>query len=153
MPFEHGPGFKAISPTMTYRLAATAPDLTECEEATCTTDFGFQWLHDRNCKFAFVCSNLTGNVCGSYGLDVERNGEVKSVCFPGQGVEMELNFYEKVSVKLWHLKDAAFDMECMLWCSVDGILPEEHVASDVDTRLIDSLVSLDQTSGLFAQRG
>ena len=59
------------------------PDLytsEECSNDICWSKVVFKWPYPKKCTGKFVCKNLRGNICGSYGLIFAHNSDSQSLC-------------------------------------------------------------------------
>ena len=59
------------------------PDLytsEECSNDICWSKVIFKWPYPKKCSGKFVCKNLRGNICGSYGLIFAHNSDSQSLC-------------------------------------------------------------------------
>jgi len=131
---------KAIKANTVYRLEAEA--VGNCENSTsCDESKVFVNRARSACRPSFLCSALSGNVCGDYGLKI-FDGE--DVCFHGRlhrGAVLASG--QSANVRLWRSGRAESGrVVCFLWCTKDGHLPRKE-GSTASRAVVDRLIASD----------
>lgn len=113
--------------------------------------YQFQWYgFGSDCKASLVCSPLSGNICGSYGVTATYSSttvnappsSTQAVCHEGRYYLGTLGFLELLTIGFWQHKDAeAFYGQCYLWCSQDGNPPRKPTNTGNAEEVIAAIVS------------
>lgn len=71
-----------ISPTFTYSINLS--NLT-CPEKSCLKTHKFENLRTKSCNTNIICNQLSGNICGSYGIQysTSNSNQIHSICYEG----------------------------------------------------------------------
>ena len=82
------------------------PDLytsEECSNDICWSKVVFKWPYPKKCSGKFVCKNLRGNICGSYGLIFAHNSDSQSLCQERQTISFSntQGFIKCLTLWLW----------------------------------------------------
>ena len=104
----------------------------------------FIWHGQEACQSRMVCSKLSGNPCGDYGVSVgDSSGkkkhnfnfdfpnytffllsvEKKTLCLKGDLHRGQVEPHTSLSVEIWHVPSPDMNMSCYLWCTESGQLP------------------------------
>lgn len=122
-----------ISPKVMYNITVHKEKSTdECHEDICWSKATFYWPYPKKCSGMLICQNLTGNICGNYGLVYSLNGNSQSICQRRIKIPITvLQEDDKIEVEYWHhhsssnhSSDNKADIQCFLWCSSTGVEPK-----------------------------
>ncbi|TRY78589.1 hypothetical protein TCAL_04995 [Tigriopus californicus] len=142
-PMENGDS-TPLSPTAIYHFKLNESDLPQCQDQLrCDAHYQFQWLWEEPCHVMFVCNQLTDNICGDYGLELEQAdaSENREICFPQRIYESQLGFYYNLKVSFWYLQKAKFNVECHFWCAHEGSTPAKPGPnSTIEQETVDALM-------------
>lgn len=142
-----------VSPYRLYRLTMTHLNATTAAKNAVSTagpnvavaEVVFKWKRptSNSCRFTFVCTQLTGNACGDFGVSLSSGGptglqepQTRDVCHPNVTHRGELFSSDQngkgMSVGLWYVvtstgKPAMFNATCYFWCTEDGALPAARI--------------------------
>ena len=113
-----------------------------CTEDRCQITSVLQYVASDSCDYTFVCSVLDGNICGSYGVEIDHSvEEEQDVCNQGEIFNGTLLSGQTLAVSLWYTQHmTAKDPNCYLWCRD----PKERNKTDtfIDEDTLRDLVSL-----------
>ena len=98
------------------------------------------WYGEDICKANFICTRLKENPCEDYGLTLNFPDNQELICHEGQRVEGELATRQKFDISLWYSDPNEVDIECYMWCSEDGNVPQKHTHSSDDNKELKKLV-------------
>lgn len=135
----------SVSPRTVYFTNQTSTDKFDfCANGNCFQRYRFDYHGENTCTSKFICTKLTENICGDYGLTLlyslrNQGDQVKDVCHENELFVQELNEGESAEVILWSVPESEYNMQCYFWCTSDGELP--GVQPQPDSRLLESLVS------------
>ena len=91
-----------------------------------------------------MCTSLSGNPCGEYGVLLQHLDQTKEVCFEGEIHRNTLEFYSQINISLWYLRGERFNFEidCQFWCNTDEnqTPPQKHELSDEEVATVGALV-------------
>lgn len=104
----------------------------------CTISASFDYFRKQKCQRKFLCTRLGAEPCGQFGLRID-DGE--NLCQTGVFRNGTLSFGEEIKIDLWYQSSAEFQVDCYLWCTDDGKLPQVPVQGDaLDEDVMLSLV-------------
>lgn len=129
-----------ISPKVMYNITIARDEstnsLNQCSEDICFSKVVFNWPYPRKCSGQVICEGLTGNICGSYGIDVGLHGKYQSICQQRGRIEIkDLEKDDQMEIEYWHhhsendsdhiseLSEVQKQIQCYLWCSANGNEP------------------------------
>ncbi len=126
-----------------------------CDASLCHQKYRFQWHGRRPCQSNFVCTSLSGNVCGDFGVKLlygrinasslggrEEADRVADVCRERTVYEAEVADGHSLEIRLWYRDDAEFRAECFVWCTAEGALPQAERRPEADPEAVRDIVSL-----------
>ena len=137
---------RPISPSTIYQfdLQPNTTSTTDCVDGKCARTWFFSWLRPESCTPSLMCSRMTGNPCGEYDLALgvkDSQGEKEHVCYESRVVRTrEISRGQMITISLWQLEDAAFDLQCFMWCTVTGDIPEATITKPAQLTTLDKLV-------------
>ena len=110
----------------------------------------FEYHRSKTCNGNLVCTQLSLNICGDYGLrlTVENGGNSSQsdICTTGLKQGIALSQDDRVQLDLWFTGNGGYDLQCFLWCSEDGSLPGPSGETGVGVDLEESLVGASESS-------
>ena len=124
---------------------------TDCNEGEmCKSSIKYTWFSPFPCQLNFVCSKLTGNICGDYGLNLIKDQDHVPICHPFLNYNQTLNSMESIQIEFWQTEDNdKFNLSCQFWCnSNQNIKRIDQLSSVQATRDYkqESMVFLDQSN-------
>ena len=128
-----------MSPYHVYNI--TFNSSSQCLKKKCESYLGFDWVRKTACSAKIVCSELSNNICGNYGLVVATMEKtinqtiLMNVCFTHSIYETNLMDRASVKVNLWRMPQTNFKITCYLWCTSDGEIPLPPQKDDTDYKL------------------
>ncbi len=89
--------------------------------------------------YRFVCTSLSDNVCGDFGISLKfgEAQEVVKVCYQSLLYPFELSGTLEVTTWTSTITEESFTAQCYLWCNPTGALPTERQTQD---QIINDLV-------------
>ena len=110
-----------VLPAMPYQAS-------QCSGEICWSKTIFEWPHVKACSGRFVCENISGNICGSYGLSFARKGQATSICQSRVNIAFDsLDKDERIEIEYWYHQSGASQeqesIQCYMWCSANGLEP------------------------------
>ena len=136
-----------LATTTIYRLrignenTTDGPDLMEHK---------FDYHRSRSCSGSLLCTVLSGNVCGDYGILISKNEDDSNqmdICRSGFKHNISLDQGDELQLDLWDNGRGSYDVNCFLWCTEDGELPsaaatgQTGVGVDLEESLVGQLKS------------
>ena len=121
-----------LSPAILYTLAEKSDSVNakdNCQGLICSSHQKLKWIGEDVCHFNFVCTRMQGNACEDFGLNAVYENQEQNLCFENQLVSLQLDTFDEVSVNMWFLKEADFDITCYAWCTSSGQLPDSAAPS------------------------
>ena len=115
----------------------------QCEtetETLCSTKYSFT-KYDGQCNGSLICTQMEGNACGTFGISLVSDQGKQDVCHAGVEHYFSMRFFSSVDVEVWMVKGEKFALNCMLWCSEEGEVPEKHEPTEQEIKLVEELVS------------
>lgn len=91
------------------------------------------------CESRFICTRLTNDICGNYGIILQYshiNGSSSSstqtgpginLCQTGRVIGMTMNHLSQLQLELWFTPNAKFEVQCHFWCTKDGDIPAKAI--------------------------
>ncbi len=134
-----------ISPVSIYSITFDSAALQFFEEPS-SRSMMIAWRGEGICQLSFMCTSLSGNVCGDYAISVQKpEEEAQEICFPNEVAEISLSTGDDLEVDLWSASgepSAAFGANCHYWCGnqIEELEPHADQVQDVD-QMIFFLVS------------
>lgn len=133
-----------ISFGVVYHFKVDGSALVTQDQGIVEHSRSFQWLGEEKCKASLVCSKMSGNTCGSYGLSVKYgdSGDKINICSPSKMVSGYLETDQKATINLWNVANTDdMEMTCFFWCNANGSLPMISSEDEGGDELIEELVS------------
>ena len=99
----------------------------QCSNDICWSKVIFKWPYPKKCNGKFICKNLKGNICGSYGMLFAHNSNSQTICQERQTISFSNSQEDdQIEIEYWHHHQTNSyqllkDIQCYLWCSVTGI--------------------------------
>ncbi len=98
--------------------------------------FHSRMTRQRSCQLKLLCSRLTGNICGDYGVIAAHVAANRTTLQTASLCEERFEFspnhrirrYDRLDLELWHHHAGVGaplpeNVTCFLWCSNDGSVP------------------------------
>ena len=126
-----------------YRFSAknASAVLSESSGKVASIRHSFYWRgQDNFCKSNFLCSKLSGNPCGDYGIEVSDSLGSKDVCLVGDLYKGQVERGEAFTIKIWASDENDVDFNCFLYCTENGELPDLDPESVVDLEFVAELL-------------
>jgi hypothetical protein len=114
---------------MTYQLLKSS-NQSKCYKQQCSEELSLTWLYKEPCNFKTICTDLQGNICGDYGVQVVYSiSKIQDICFPNLTYSGEM--IENITVKLWYSKGSSYMVDCYSWCetNIDFGISQSQLAS------------------------
>ena len=133
----------ALSPKTVYFLNQTKTEVALCASEMCSNEYAFKWHGSKQCKANFLCTKLSQNACGDYGIVLKdwrnNNGsEDEDVCYDHILHKRNIENGDEIEIQLWLNNGTRFDADCFLWCTATGSIPEDAAVKNDD--LLENLV-------------
>lgn len=139
--FDFGSSTKGdtyLSSINMYEGEISSKSLPTCQEDKCRATYQWKYANPDDCQFKFVCTVLSGNPCGEYGLElVGGSSDEIQVCSSNAIYKTTLKSGQTLSMNLWWISQAEFETKCYAWCSHRGSHPTK---SGEDTELDDLII-------------
>lgn len=119
--------------------------LEDCDEDKCSVSSEVKWYGQENCTFGIICSKLSDNPCGDYGLEVEIDGDddkVDKICHAKQLQTYILATGDKAKISLWYTGNFTSQVTCYYWCTPSGEIPAKPKSERLDKDVLNDLVKL-----------
>ncbi len=115
----------SVSPASVYPLVVTDRDLAadRCADdgqTSCRLSTDFVWRGREACNASFICADLSGNVCGDFGIITATGKNKVSVCHESVAYGSVLQPGDVYSIRLWFstvYKASERAAECYFWCA------------------------------------
>jgi hypothetical protein len=112
------------SPYHVYHLTSPKFGSSACKTNECHLKTTFHWKRYSICQAKLICTQLSDNVCGDYGLSMNsldpgtNLSAEQPICFANSVFESNLNPKGSViELDLWFDSEATFNASCYFWCS------------------------------------
>jgi hypothetical protein len=87
-----------------------------------------KWWRRRACVGHFICTRLSGHVCGDYAVGLVHSRLETStgdVCYEKYLYDFTFQTGDSMNVTFWYVRGlTSFQANCFAWCSWDGEMPE-----------------------------
>ena len=112
-----------LSPLIMYNI--TSVPSTDCSAGDiCWSKIIFKWPHQTKCSGELICQNMTGNICGNYGIVFTKLQTSQTICQERGGIEFSMqDKNDQIELELWHHYQYSTHLQCYLWCSKSGAEP------------------------------
>ena len=125
----------------------TTESLPRCTQSSCSAYHQFTWYGPDACKATFICSTMTGNVCGDHELAltftpsaIDTVSDSSTVCYKGHSYHGTLEQFDTLDITIWYSSEAEVQSNCYFWCTGDGSIPILPTTEAIDQNIILSLV-------------
>ena len=93
-----------------------------------------------------MCTKLTGDICGDYGLKLKVDEEKVNIC--KTNVTTVLPIDEKGDVEYWYTQAFDHEVDCYLWCQTDKDFNSD-VEQDFEASFLSNVVSFLKLQNCF----
>lgn len=100
----------------------------------------FKNSRKEKCSSHLLCSSLNGNICGDFGLHLDKANQSKCVCYEQKCYLGSVEPGHHFNISLWNYSDAEFEAECFFWCTETGQLPPAPPNKSKDKNILNQLV-------------